>query len=85
MAARKHLNHMEKTREKIRTSMLVKRLVDHVLSEEPLMQQSQVTAALGLIKKTLPDLSNMELTGGDGGAIKHEWKVEVIDAKPANS
>lgn len=38
--------------------MILKRLMDHVLSDGGIMEPSQVTAALGLIKKVLPDLSH---------------------------
>lgn len=35
------------------------------------MSKTQVTAAIALLKKTLPDLSNvdMQVTGKDGGPI----------------
>lgn len=62
MAVRKHLSHDARTREKIRTSQLINRLEKFILSEAdgkngPVeLSPAQVTAALGLIKKTLPDL-----------------------------
>jgi hypothetical protein len=51
-------------REKIRASQLVNRLEDHVLGEVE-MSGTQVTAALGLLKKIIPDLSaqQVELSG----------------------
>lgn len=68
MATRKRLYHPEEVREKIRTSQLVNRLNDFVMGKVELSPH-QVTAALGLIKKTMPDLANVELTGPGGGAI----------------
>lgn len=62
MAARKKLNHDDRTREKIRTSQLINRLTDHALGKVE-MNSSQVSAALGLIRKTLPDLAAVEMTG----------------------
>ena len=62
MAARKRLSHPDKVRERIRTSQLVVRLTKHVLGKIP-MEPTQVTAALGLLKKTLPDLSAVEHSG----------------------
>lgn len=59
MAARNRLTHDAKTREKIQTSMLVNRLQNFVEGKVEL-SPAQVTAALGLIKKTLPDLSSVE-------------------------
>ena len=74
MAARNRKGLSEATRLRIQTTMIVKRLEKHILAEEKkdkdgnyvikgLMSQSQVSAALGLIKKTLPDLSAVELSG----------------------
>jgi len=51
----------QKVRDRIRTSMLTKRLTDHVLGKVE-MTSSQVTAGLGLLKKTLPDLAATENT-----------------------
>lgn len=67
MAARKHLSHDTKTRDKIRTSQLINRLEKFVLSETEQdakveLSPAQVTAALGLIKKTLPDLAQVDST-----------------------
>jgi phage-related protein len=63
MAARtRRVNHNQKTIEKIQASQLVNRLRDHVLGKVELTA-SQVTAALGLLKKTLPDLAAVQYTG----------------------
>ena len=63
MAARTvKIRHDEETRAKIRTSQLINRLEDHILNDLDL-NPTQVTAALGLLKKTLPDLANVELSG----------------------
>jgi hypothetical protein len=67
MAARKHLSHDQKTREKIQTSQLVNRLTDFVNSKVEL-SPAQVRAIEVLLKKTLPDLSAITLNGpGDDG------------------
>jgi hypothetical protein len=66
MAARKRAWTPEKVRERMRTTMLVRRLTKHVLGKVD-MSATQVTAALGLLKKTLPDLNAIEHTG----EIKH--------------
>lgn len=62
MAARKNLTHPDKVRQRIRTSQLVVRLTKHILGKVE-MSPTQVTAALGLLKKTLPDLSAVEHSG----------------------
>jgi len=61
MANRKNLSHSELVRNRIKTSALVNRLVAFVNGEIEL-SPAQVTAALGLIRKTLPDLSNVDST-----------------------
>jgi hypothetical protein len=59
MAARKQLWHDGATREKIQASMLIARLQDHIKGLVK-MQPTQVQAALGLLRKVLPDLANIE-------------------------
>lgn len=79
MAARKHLSHIEKTREKIRASMLLNRLQSFVEGKQGVeMKPHQVTAALGLLKKVIPDLSTVALTGEDGGPVETVTRVELV-------
>lgn len=54
--------HDEKTRAKIQTSQIINRLQSFVKGEVE-MSASQVSAALGLLKKTLPDLTAVEHSG----------------------
>lgn len=61
MAVRKRLYHPEEVREKIRTSQLVNRLNQFIMGKIELSPH-QVTAALGLIKKTMPDLQAVDTT-----------------------
>ena len=68
MAARKHLSHSDKTRERIKTSMLINRLTSFVEGTVEL-SPAQVTAALGLMKKTLPDLSAID------GTMEHKGEI----------
>ena len=70
--------HQEDVRAKIQTSQLVNRLTDHVFGRVEL-SASQVTAAMGLIKKVLPDLAAVQHTGADGGPIQTE-SVNVSNA-----
>jgi hypothetical protein len=50
------------TRDRIKTSMLINRLADHVLNGKD-MAATQIRAAEILLKKTLPDLSAVEQVG----------------------
>lgn len=52
----------DKVRERIRTSLLVRRLWQHALGEVE-MTATQVRSAEILLRKTLPDLTATELSG----------------------
>ena len=77
MAARtRKERHDDFTREKIRTTQLVNRLQNHALAkpnakgELPVgqrLQQTQLRAIEILLRKSLPDLSNVQVSGADGG------------------
>jgi hypothetical protein len=68
MAARLRKSHQDDVRAKIRASVIVSRLSDHVEGKVDL-SSTQVRAAEVLLKKTLPDLGNIEITGADGGPL----------------
>lgn len=64
MAARIHkIRHDDETRAKIQTSQLINRLTDHALGDLKL-EPTQVRAIEILLRKTLPDLTATELSGG---------------------
>lgn len=74
MAARTtKIRHDDETRAKIQGSQLINRLQDHVLGAVDL-KPTQVTAALGLLKKIIPDLSAAE--------IKSETTVRYVARMP---
>lgn len=82
MAPRKQLWHPEEVKAKIQTSQLINRLTEHALSSMPIMDASQVTAAVKLIGKVLPDVKAVEVTGKDGGAIEvTQITRRVVDPK----
>ncbi|HEU4344812.1 MAG TPA: hypothetical protein VFU31_24955 [Candidatus Binatia bacterium] len=54
--------YAEKVRARIRAGGIARRLEDHVIGKVE-MTASQVTAALGLLKKVVPDLSHQTLDG----------------------
>lgn len=76
MAARKRISHDEKTREKIQTTQLVKRLTEHALTDLEL-SSSQVKAIEILLRKTLPDLKQFEVSGAIA-TITHEQWLETL-------
>jgi hypothetical protein len=84
MAARLNTKQDEKSRSAIKTTQLVKRLQGFALSEldkqsdKPVeMSPAQVKAALGLLKKTIPDLQSTELSGSL--SVSHEDKLKELE------
>lgn len=77
MAARLNPRQDERARSAIQTTQLCKRLNSFALGEnDPCypdkkleMTSDQVRAALGLLKKTIPDLAVTAHTGPDGGPV----------------
>lgn len=79
MAARtQKIRHDDETRAKIKTSQLVNRLTNHVLGTVE-MQGTQVTAALGLLKKTLPDLASVNHAGSV--SVTFEQSLSELDGE----
>lgn len=82
MAARTiRVRHQDDIRNKIRASQLVNRLENHVFGDIDL-SSTQVTAALGLLKKCVPDLAATELTGKDGRPLAFQAiERRIVDPK----
>lgn len=82
MAARiNKIRHDDETRAKIKTSQLINRLEGHVLGEFD-MKPTQVQAALGLLKKTIPDLSQSDVNHTvkrDATDYSREELVAILD------
>jgi hypothetical protein len=53
---------VEEMRQKIRGTLIIKALENHCINEAE-MSSSQVSAALGLLRKIVPDLSAVSLAG----------------------
>jgi hypothetical protein len=69
MAARKTKFLSDEHRLKIQTSQLINRLTNFVNGEVEL-SPAQVTAALGLLKKSLPDLSAVSSGADENGSLQ---------------
>jgi hypothetical protein len=77
MAARKRkILHDQDTRERIKSGQLITRLENHTFTHpndpkyaQHIMADSQVRAALGLLKKTLPDLNATTLGVNEGDPL----------------
>lgn len=61
-------------RVKIQNSNILNALVEHVTGQRD-MSATQVTAGLGLLKKVLPDMQAMQVSGDDDSPVKMviEW------------
>lgn len=83
MANRKNLAHSELVRARIRSSQLVNRLQGFVLGKKDSktkrkidLSPHQVAAALGLLRKTIPDIQSIEHLG------EVTAKVHMVSADP---
>lgn len=59
-------------RDKIKNSNILNALIEHVEGERE-MSSTQVTAALGLLKKALPDLQSVEIGSDPEKPMKLEF------------
>lgn len=80
MAARLRKTHQDEVRTKIQTSQLINRLTNHAFGELEL-SNTQLRAIEILLKKSLPDLSQVELTGADGGPVQQDMKLSITFVK----
>lgn len=62
--------HQDDVRRKIQVSQLLNVLQDHALSGEGDITPTRMKAIEILLRKSLPDLTAVELTGADGGPIQ---------------
>jgi len=72
MAKRKQAFHPDEVKQKIQASQLINRLTTHALSDEPIMDASQVNAAVRLLNKVVPDLKAVDHTGQVGLTVNLE-------------
>lgn len=65
---------LEEMRKRIQATLLLKKLEDHVLNGSE-MKTSQIRAAEALLRKVVPDLSSVQVSGEGGGAVQHAVRV----------
>lgn len=64
-------------RDKIRNSNILTALVEHATGARE-MSATQVSAGLGLLKKIMPDLAAMQLSGDEDHPIEVVTKIELV-------
>jgi hypothetical protein len=70
----------EEHRGKIRNSNILNALIEHAEGRRE-MSATQVSAGLGLLKKALPDLSSVELTGDEDNPVNVVARIERVIVK----
>ena len=79
MAARLNKLHTEEIRTKIQTTQLVNVLQNHALGKTEELPQSRMKAIEILLRKSLPDLSAITLSGDDKNPIRNTLRVEFVN------
>ena len=79
MAARLRAKHQDEIRTKIQTSQLINRLQECGLGELEL-RHDQLRSIEILLKKSLPDLSQIELSGDEDNPVNLKHVVEFVNA-----
>ncbi len=64
-------------RDKIQKSNILNALIEHAEGKRE-MSPSQVTAGLGLLKKALPDLNSVEISGDENNPLRVISKIELV-------
>lgn len=78
MAARLNLRQQDQTRSAIQTSQLVNRLQDYALGKVAEIEAGRLKAIEILLRKTLPDLSAVTLSGDEDNPLKTITKIELV-------
>ena len=81
MAARLRTKHQDEIRAKIQTTQLINRLEDHALGDTEI-SPTQIKAIEILLKKNLPDLSQVQISGDEDNPLKFdgEFRVKLVKA-----
>tara|TARA_B100000787_G_C16114999_1_gene259903 strand:+ start:251 stop:478 length:228 start_codon:yes stop_codon:yes gene_type:complete len=75
MSKRDNVSQTQRTRDKIKSSYLVKALMDHALNNSE-MSSTQIAAAKILLSKTLPDVRQQEIQQNVDASINITWGNE---------
>jgi hypothetical protein len=80
MAARLRKTHQDEVRTKIQASQLINVLQNHALAKDDKeISYSRMKAIEILLRKSVPDLSAVQLGGDKGNPIRQSIEVRIID------
>ena len=77
MAARLNPRHSDMVRQKIQASVLIDRLQKHVNGELE-MSRTQITAALGLLDRSVPKLATIQHVGDQDQPLQAALTVRFL-------
>jgi len=78
MAARMRKTHQDDVRAKIQASQLINVLQNHALGIGAEVSPSRIKAIEVLLRKSMPDLQAMEMTGDGGGPLELSLKLKFV-------
>ena len=73
--------HLENTRQKIRTSNIITHMQNDLFSKNPHLTDGQIKIGFGLLRKVLPDLQGITLSGDPDHPMVMHITEEIIDPK----
>lgn len=85
MAARLRKNHQDEVRAKIQASQLINVLQNHALGKTEELSQSRLKAIEILLRKSVPDLSAVQISGDEDNPLQTVTKVELVAMQPNGS
>ena len=67
--------HQDEVRKRIQVSQLINVLTDHALNGDSEISMSRMKAIEILLRKSLPDLSQVQIQGDPDNPINHSLKI----------
>lgn len=77
--------HQEDVRRKIQVSQLINVLQDHALTGEGVIEPTRMKAIEILLRKSMPDLSSVELSGDQDNPINMVHGISIKLVRPNES
>lgn len=81
MAARLNKLHTEEIRKKIQVSQLLNVLTNHALGDGEEISMSRMKAIEILLRKSLPDLSSVQVSGDPENPLQTVSRIELVALK----